>query len=201
MKQLSRCTTRLKTLAWLGVMLLMLSACGFHLRGAMELPAELKSVYISAKSSTVLAEDLTTILETNGAAVLNDATAASATIKIEKEKNTERVLSVDSNGKGREYELQYTVVFSVMISVNAEKSRVVIDNKKLELVRDYIYDSSAVLGKSREKAVLMRDMQRDASRLIMLQIQAAYRKQTDADSEIRSNTKPNSEPVTEQKPQ
>lgn len=197
MNQLSSYITRVKSAAWFAAVLFMLTACGFHLRGALELPVELNNVYISAKSSTVLVEDIKTILETNGATVLNDATAASATIKIDKEKNSERVLSVDSDGRGREYELQYTVSFSVTSTVDAETSRVVIDNKKLELVRDYVYDSSAVLGKSREKGVLIRDMQRDASRLIMLQIQAAYRKQADAEQSPAQKTEKKTEQNSE----
>lgn len=151
------------------------SACGFHLRGAFELPAEMSSVYISSASTSALLLDLKQILETNGSTIATDATVATATIKIEKEQTAQRVLSVDSSGRAREYELKYTVVYSLSTLSAAEDSTVIIDSKKLELIRDYVYDNQAVLGKSREKNVLLRDMQRDASRLILLQIQAAYR--------------------------
>jgi len=154
----------------------MVTACGFHLRGAFQLPEELSTVFLSAKSTTVLVEDLKLILKTNGSVVVTDATKASSSIKIEKERNTQRVISVDSSGRAREYELNYEVVFSVNTSSANEQKNIRIDNRKLKLVRDYVYDSEAVLGKSREKSILIRDMQRDASRLIMLQIQAAYRR-------------------------
>lgn len=174
--------TRFKLAGLALSILLILSSCGFHLRGAFDLPVELQSVFISAKSSTILVEDLKTILDTNGATVSSDATLATASINIEKEKNSQRVLSVDSNGKAREYELQYHVVFSVSVVKDGQHSQLLIENKKLELVRDFVYDATAVLGQGRERSVLIRDMQRDAARLIMLQIQAAYRKQNQFDT-------------------
>lgn len=170
-------TSIVKAVKWLWLFLLLtVSACCFHLRGAFELPDTLSSVYISAPATTVLVEDLKTILETNKSVVVTDATAATSTIKIEKEQNSQRVLSVDGSGRAREYELNYSVTFSVSAMTATDQSKNIINSKKLDLVRDYVYDSSAVLGKSREKNILIRDMQRDASRLIMLQIQAAYRK-------------------------
>ena len=168
------------------LLLLQLTACGFQLRGAFELPAALSSVYIDSRSSTPLLQDLKLILKTNGSSVVDDATAATSTIKIEKEESLQRVISVDSSGRAREYELSYKITFSVSAAINGEHQKVMIENKKLELIRDYVYDSEAVLGKSREKNILLRDMQRDASRLIMLQIQAAYRKNT-ATSTMKSN--------------
>jgi len=177
-------------LKWLTLMSVMVvSACGFHLRGAFQLPEELSSVFLSAKGSTVLVEDLKLILKTNGSVIVSDATKASSSIKIEKEQNTQRVISVDSSGRAREYELTYEVVFSVKTSSENEQNKIRIENKKLKLIRDYVYDSEAVLGKSREKNILIRDMQRDASRLIMLQIQAAYRK--------TASHKDNQKPVNE----
>jgi len=174
-------------LIWL-LLLLQFTACGFQLRGAFELPAALSTVYIDARSSTPLLQDLKLILKTNGASVVDDATVATSTIKIEKEENAQRVISVDSSGRAREYELSYKITFSVSAAIDSEHQKIMIESKKLELIRDYVYDSAAVLGKSREKNILLRDMQRDASRLIMLQIQAAYRKNTVAPAVKTNNT-------------
>lgn len=159
------------------LMLIGLSACGFHLRGDYQLPDEMSSVYLSAKNlHSELLLDLKRTLKTNGSQVVTDATLAQATIKIEKETLVERVVSVDNLGRASEYEIKLRLVYSVSVSEKKPASAFSIKNRKLELIRDYIYDNEAVLGKSREKNVLIRDMQRDASRLIMLQIQAAHKK-------------------------
>ena len=177
---------RNKNLIWL-LILFMLSACGFHLRGALQLPDEFSSVYLSGKNSgSELLRDLKRILQTNGSQLQDNALDARAIIKIEDEITTQRVVSVDSQGRASEYELKLGIIFSVGLVEDKEHTGFRIKSKKLELVRDYIYDNEAVLGKSREKEILIRDMQRDASRLIMLQIQAAYR----AEKVTDSNTAP-----------
>lgn len=184
---------------WLAV-LLSLSACGFHLRGAYQLPAELSSVYLSGKNQhSELLQDMQRILQSNGSQVVSDATKAQATINIEKENSAERVISVDSLGRAREYELKLEIVFSLSVQVENEIARFRIKSRKLELIRDYVYDNEAVLGKTREKAILIRDMQRDASRLIMLQIQAAYREMAISDSKPDAATNNDATDIT--KPQ
>jgi len=165
------------------MMLLMVTSCGFHLRGAFQLPAEMATVYLQAKNAnSELLLDIKRTLKTNGSVVVDDATKATASLKIESEKQTQRVISVDNHGRASEYELKFEVVYSLSTLSASEKNTIQIKARKLELIRDYLYDSTAVLGSSREKATLIRDMQRDASRLMMLQIQAAYRKSQRSDS-------------------
>jgi len=159
------------------MMLLMVTACGFHLRGAFQLPEEMATVYLQAKNAnSELLLDIKRTLKTNGSVVVDDATKATASLKVESEKQTQRVISVDNHGRASEYELKFEVVYSLSTVSASEKNTIRIKDRKLELIRDYLYDSTAVLGSGREKATLIRDMQRDASRLMMLQIQAAYRK-------------------------
>ena len=188
-----------QNLLWLMTLFMlsaMLSACGFHLRGAFQLPDEMSSVYLSAKNrNSELLQDLQRTLKTNGSVVVDDATKATASLKIISEKQSQRVISVDSHGRASEYELKFEVMYSLTTVSASEQTSIRIKDRKLSLIRDYLYDSTAVLGSSREKAVLIRDMQRDASRLIMLQIQAAYRKTiqkaTSPDNKIQTvNPKP-----------
>ena len=173
------------------MLLSLVSACGFHLRGAFQLPKEMAMIYLQAKNShSELLLDLRRTLKANGSVVVNDATKATASLKIESEKQTQRVISVDNHGRASEYELKFNVVYSLSTVSDSEKTKLRIKGRKLELIRDYLYDSTAVLGSSREKAVLIRDMQRDASRLIMLQIQAAYRKTKQSDKSLSGNELP-----------
>ena len=174
------------------MMLTVVTACGFHLRGAFELPKEMSAVYLQAKNAnSELLLDIKRTLKTNGSVVVDDASKATASLKIKSEKQTQRVISVDNNGRASEYELKFEVVYSLSTISKTEKNTIRIKDRKLELIRDYLYDSTAVLGSGREKATLIRDMQRDASRLMMLQIQAAYRKsqRSDVDSESSAPVK------------
>ena len=53
-----------------------------------------------------------------------------------------------------------------------------IPRQMLELTRDFTFNPEDVLGKSDEEAELLRDMQHDMVRLIMLRLQAATQKST-----------------------
>jgi len=189
--------------SWLAIVLIssvMLSACGFHLRGAFQLPDEMSLVYLSAKNrNSELLQDIKRTLKTNGSIVVGDATKAKASLKIKSEKQTQRVISVNSHGLASEYELKFEVIYSLNIVNGSELTAVRIKERKIILIRDYLYDSSAVLSSGREKSVLIRDMQRDASRLIMLQIQAAYRKKKVVDTTLPMST-PKSTPAVDTKP-
>ena len=178
----------------------MLSACGFHLRGAFQLPDEMSLVYLSAQNrNSELLQDIQRTLKTNGSIVVGDATKAKASLKIKSEKQTQRVISVNSHGLASEYELKFEVIYSLNIVSGSELTAVRIKDRKITLIRDYLYDSSAVLSSGREKSVLIRDMQRDASRLIMLQIQAAYRKKKTVDATLPMSA-PKSTPAMDTKP-
>src|SRR5690606_12970522 len=74
-----------------------------------------------------------------------------------------RVLSVDSEGRAVEYELNYTVSFDV--------SRDDIDwripEQSMTLSRDYFFDRLDVLAADRQEALLRQDMQREMARLVL----------------------------------
>lgn len=168
-----------------------LSACGFQLRGAFQLPDEMSLVFLSASNRhSELLQDLRRTLKANGSVLIDDATKATAKLKITSEKQTQRVVSVDNKGRASEYELKFEVVYSLNTVNESELTRIRIKDRKITLIRDYLYDSLAVLGTSREKGVLIRDMQRDAARLIMLQIQAAYRNTDNAVATPANTLKP-----------
>lgn len=147
---------------------MLLASCGFHLRGDYQLPEAMSSVYLTG-ANTELLRDLQRALQSSGAIIVTQASDATAVLKVLKETNEQRVLSLDKNGRAREYELHYRVIYSVQGQGNDFN----IDERTVDLTRDYVFDSEAVLGNSREQATLVRDMQRDAVRLILLQLQAS----------------------------
>lgn len=151
---------------------LLLTACGFHLRGDVKLAAALNKVYIEgADPYDPLVRELTRSLTTTGAAVVEDSKEATAVLHILKNSGSRRVLSVSSAGKVREYELYQTLEFKVRDAAGRE----LLAPQRLELTRDYLFDKEDVLGKSSEEEMLRRDMRRDLVRLVMLRLEALGR--------------------------
>jgi len=144
-----------------------LTACGFKLRGAIELPAELQKIYIAGSKNSDLVRDLEEMLAYS-AEVVTQRSNANAVLTIHKEESENRTLSVDSRGKVRESEMRYSVIYSLAI-VDGE---VLLDNESLLLARDFIDDENDVIGRTNESVVIARDLKRDAAQQILRRVQA-----------------------------
>ena len=151
---------------------LSLVACGFHLRGAYQLPVQMQQTYVDASNqNSELVRSLKRSLKANDIETLDSKQNAQATLRIFNETNQKRVISVDAQGRAREYQL----IYKVSVSLNTDDDAVKMDAQNLELSRDFLFDTEDVLGKGREEATLIKDMQQDMVRLIMLRIQALAR--------------------------
>jgi LPS-assembly lipoprotein len=151
---------------------LLLTACGFHLRGDVRLAPELSKIHIKgADPYDPLVRELTRSLTTTGAAVVDEDKDATAILYILKNSGSRRVLSVSSAGKVKEYELYQALVFKL----NDAAGRELLAPQQLELTRDYLFDKDDVLGTSNEEDVLRRNLRRDLVRLLMLRLEALGR--------------------------
>src|SRR3954451_9293995 len=93
---------------------LTLGACGFHLRNALMLPADLGPLrVVTPDPYSELGESLSEALTRAGAnAAAADAKDNVATLRVRSERWGTTPLSVDQNGRAQEYTLRYAVVFS-----------------------------------------------------------------------------------------
>jgi len=147
-----------------------ISSCGFHLRGAYQLPQAMDVSFIQAdNSNSELVRALKRTLKASDIKLAETRQQASAVIFITTELQEKRVLSVDAQGRAREYEISYQISFNV----SSDNSDFSIAEQKIKLQRGFLFDTEDVLGKSREQETLVKDMQQDMVRLIMLRLQAA----------------------------
>lgn len=98
-------------------LLSMLTGCGFQLRGSLEITDDVSPLYLQQKSAFTLAREIKQLLASNKVKVTDNASRANSWLTLEKEKRDRRVLSVDSNGRVREYLLIYDVDFSIGFDV------------------------------------------------------------------------------------
>jgi LPS-assembly lipoprotein len=163
----------------LSLLLVVLAGCGFHLRGAVTLPAAMKHTRISGSENTPLYYELESALLAAGAEVVEDEETATSTLIIHKERTGRRVLSVDSKGRASEYELSLRVEFSLV----ERDGRVIADSETLELLRDYSFDPGNVLGSGGQEAMLRSEMHRYAARQILRRLQSLARQSGQATAE------------------
>jgi LPS-assembly lipoprotein len=142
---------------------LAVAGCGFHLAGSYRLPPALAKPYLSFSDPyTDFAHEFELQLKSAGAAIQGDGQAATATIDVTKDLAQQRVLSVSATNIPTEYELVYTVTFSVR---GADK--VLIAPQTISQTRDYSFEEQIVLAKQHEADVLRAQMARDLAAIAM----------------------------------
>lgn len=156
------------------LLLVVVTGCGFHLRGVYQLPPQMATTMLKVDNmNSELARGLKRSLETSGIIIVDNVVdkKSIAVLRVNKENHSKRVLSVDINGRVREYALHYALTIEL-----SGPTGLVMPDQTLEMSRDFLFDPEDVLGKSDEEADLLRDMQQDMVRLIMLRLQAASSK-------------------------
>lgn len=157
----------IRTLTWL-LLASALTGCGFELRGQMTLPSDIRQIHVQGPA--VLKNEVEVALTGSGVAVASEPAAADAVLAIESDRFNRRVLSVDPDtGKEREFELVYVVNFRATRG-NGES---LLESQRVNLLRDYVFDADAVIGKSREEDVLRQEMRRDAAQQILRRLESA----------------------------
>ncbi len=120
------------------------------MKGESSVPAEMERTYIAAADEySTFYRELKLQLQANGVQIVESPTEATATLSIQFDKTDQRVLSVSARNTPTEYEVFYTIQYSLD---SGEKNLQPI--QLITLTRDYTYDETLVLGKSHEEQVL-----------------------------------------------
>jgi len=151
----------------------LLSACGFHLRGSngsFMLP--FATMYIGLPDTSPLAIGLKRYIRAIGSTeVVSTKDGADAVLEVlsDPERNrTKTILSLNKNGRVQEYQLGYSINFRVLDKAGNQ----LLAPTTISLVRPITFDESQVLAKETEEAALYRDMRNDLVQQIMRRLAA-----------------------------
>ncbi len=153
-----------------------LSACGFQLRGSVDLPASMSPVQIiSERDTTQLKQALTARLQQAGVKVLDnlarcrrqleDATQAEAActpqtvIYLRDNAITQRNLNIASSVQQRMIEVE--IKQTVAIEIHDAQAKVLVEPRYISLQRKLFYDERAPLALTTETQRVQRELQED----------------------------------------
>jgi LPS-assembly lipoprotein len=151
------------------MMALLLGACGYHLRGAMELPAGLKNVYLEGGSPQVR-EQFNRAMEISSVALASSPETAGMIVRIFNEDNQRRVLSLSSGGVANNFELNYRFEYEIVDSQN----KVLVVRQPVEIKREYFNAQLAVIAKDNEETVILNEMYQQAVRTVINRARLAF---------------------------
>ncbi len=161
---------RLPRAVVIAVLMLTLTACGFQLRGSNgQYNMPFKSIFLGFPESSALGTELRRNLRGGDAVtVVTDAAKAEALFDVLGESRGKQILSLNSQGRVREYLLTYTLVFKLRDAKGAE----LLGPTEITLKRPITFNENQVLGKESEETLLYRDMQTDLVQQIMRRLVA-----------------------------
>ena len=148
----------------------LLTGCGFHLRGALNLPEHLGPVRVLASDhASPLGDLLADGLRRAGAQA---ATAADgddvATLEVVSEHWADTPISNDPFGRAQEYMVRYAVVFTL----RRADGRVAVPQQAVELSRDYLTPALDSVGRLSERERLVDELQKEMARAILRRVDA-----------------------------
>jgi LPS-assembly lipoprotein len=155
-------------LACLLVAALTLNACGFHLQGRLPLPPALTTTRVIADDDqTDFVQGLRRALISSGSTLTDFSERATGVVRIHKDEVTQKIISVSVNNIPREYEVTYTVEFSV-----EGTSGELLPSQRVSITRDYSFDETKLLAKENEEAILREGMANDLVGIVMRRLSA-----------------------------
>lgn len=142
---------------------LLLSSCGFQLRGTAPLQ-KYPAIYLQGDQHAEILSLLGTQLQRNNVKLLDSADASSAVFVLEQDSLQRRTLSLFPNGQVAEYSLIYKVDYQLVLPGEEPKTY------QIELFRDYQDDPSRALAKSRELDLMLSELRSQAVARIIRQL-------------------------------
>jgi LPS-assembly lipoprotein len=126
----------------------------------------MERTYIASEDNySLFYRELRRSLQETGMILVDSPAAATAVLSIHTDKTDQRVLSVSARNVPTEYEVYYSIEYSVDSGENNLLSR-----QFINLTRDYTYDETLVLGKAKEEALLREAIVEDLVRIVLKQL-------------------------------
>lgn len=139
----------------------LLGGCGYHLRGAVDLPKGLNRIYLDGASMT-LREQFRRTLRASSGELANSAESAEVVIKIADERSEQRALSLSSRGRSNELELSYHLFYSVF---KADQT-LLLDSQPVDIKRQYFNNQQDIVAKDNEQQIIRSEMLQQAVRMM-----------------------------------
>jgi LPS-assembly lipoprotein len=149
-------------------LLLLTAACGFQLRGQAKLPFQ--TLYVGFPEISTLGTELKrNIIAGTSTKLVNNPNEAQAILTVVAQEQSKTILSFDTAGRVREYQLRFRLRFRV----HDPQGRDYLPQNEILITRDISFNDAQVLAKEAEEVLLYRDMQTDMVQQVLRRLAAA----------------------------
>jgi len=146
------------------LLLLVITSCGFHMRGMIEM--SFKTISLEGKELS-FSKNLKKILNTNKVAIVSPTENPELRVELLSEESEKRILTLSGQGLVREFEIFYRVRYRIKTS----DSEIWSQENIIETRRDFTYSDANLIGKEEEERQLSEAMRNEAITNLFNQIQ------------------------------
>lgn len=165
---------KIKNLAIASVLSVLISACGFQLRGQMDLPDYIEPIFITNANSQ-LGIEIRNLFSSNNVALTEQAADANYKLVLLKQDHDRRTLSIGADANAVEFQLIETAVFAIEDGAG----NIVLAPKTLTERRVMRNDPDQVVSKGEEEALFRDEMRRSLAAKIVRQFSSLGRSSVD----------------------
>lgn len=147
----------------------MLTACGYHLRGAIDLPEALTKMYVQG-ASPQLSDAIQRTFRGTAGQLVSTPEEAGLIFNVINEDYQRRTVSLSSSGYSNEFELNYRLTFELLDSVGKK----LVPQQTVEVTESYFnaQNSATLLSKDNEEIVLRQGLYEEAVRSVIQRARA-----------------------------
>ncbi len=150
---------------WISLLIIVLTGCGFHLRGALPTLTMDNPIYIAGvDKNSDLYRELARQLRGAKSVVTETRSLAKSVLTISEYRSRERQLTLNSSNQAVEYELEESFNFSV------QTSRTTLESRPLKVTSVLGRTESETLAREREEREMRVNMRHDLVNQLMYQL-------------------------------
>ena len=150
---------------WISLLIIVLTGCGFHLRGALPTLTMDNPIYIAGvDKNSDLYRELARQLRGAKSVVTETRSLAKSVLTISDYRSRERQLTLNISNQAVEYELEESFNFSV------QTSRTTVESRPLKVTRVLGRTESETLAREREEREMRINMRHDLVNQLMYQL-------------------------------
>ncbi len=143
---------------------IVVSGCGFQLRGAYSVPESLQTVYLDGENSnSAILKNVKRAMLTSGVTLVKKENSAPHTLYLSDERSEKRSISIDSLAATAEFQIRQFVSYDLRDS----KGKVLVGPYELIRERNFQNDINNVVGKRDEERLIREEMNIQLSSQIM----------------------------------
>ena len=150
---------------WISLLIIVLTGCGFHLRGSLPTLTMDNPIYIAGvDKNSDLYRELARQLRGAKSVITETRSLAKSVLTISEYRSRERQLTLNSSNQAVEYELEESFNFSV------QTSNTTVESRPLKVTRVLGRTESETLAREREEREMRINMRHDLVNQLMYQL-------------------------------